>query len=401
MKKNFFSAIQGKFKAGFQGRYLGNILENIAATRVEVIEPLLKTAPLYGQRWTLKTVDRVTTEVAYLSPESKQKSEKEVTDRRADLAIEMDNGKQIAQILIEIKINDSFLNGQLEEYIDWAIRRNETEDRAVVFLTAFPLTEYEHNKISENSSFVRHYYLSELTDKLVANSKKSDLIALLVDYLCNEGYAMFNLFPNNHEGDSVDYESLLSFLVLTFLPHESGHGKVSNAKKIIRGPVVFGSLVQNWQLVSDRLADLKLGTGRRPTIRYFPEQGTKSCLETNQELSDATLLTVRKQIRKNKQWGRFWLTADTVLSDDVRMEWGQIIEIQHGNLENDINCSLYVVVKKRGAQCAGKFIFLKDGIRNKSLYSVEKFMDEIYKLMSDVKVQALLKDHDLRSSLNF
>jgi PD-(D/E)XK nuclease superfamily len=400
MNKNFFSAIQGKFKADFQGRYLGNILEHIAVNRIEVIEPLLKVAPLENRKWKLKEVDGVTTEVAYLSLESQEKSEKDGVDRRADLAIQMDNGKEVAQILIEIKVNDGFLKGQLEEYIDWAKKRNEVEDRAVVFLTAFPLTEHERKKINENSRFVHHFYLSELTDKLHSNSQNSELIALFVDYLCNEGYAMFNLFPSDGER-SADYDSLLSFLVLQFLPHESGHGKVSNAKKIIRGPVVFGSLVQNWQQVSDRLADLKLGAGRRPTIRYFPEQGKKSSSEENKELSDSTLLTSRKQIRKNKQWGRFWLTADTVLADDVRIEWGQIIEIQHGNQENEIDCSLYVIVKRKGVQRAGKFISLKDGIKNKNLYSVEKFMDEIFKLMSEVKDQALREDPDLSSFLEF
>jgi hypothetical protein len=264
-------------------------------------------------------------------------------------------------------------------------------------LTAFPLTEDERNKINDNSRFVHHLYLSGLTDKLRSNSKNSELITLFVDYLCNEGYAMFNLER------SADYDSLLSFLVLQFLPHESGHGKVSNAKKIIRGPVVFGSLVQNWQQVSDRLADLKLGAGRRPTIRYFPEQGKKSSSEENKELSDSTLLTSRIQIRKNKQWGRFWLTADSVLdkNNEVRIEWGQIIEIQHGNRENEIDCSLYVIVKKKGVQRAGKFITLKDGIGNKNLYSVEKFMDEIFKLMSEVKDQVLCEDPDLIGFLEF
>ena len=405
MNKNFFSAIQGKFKSDFQGRYLGNILEHISANRIEVIEPLLRVAPLDNRNWKLKEVDGVTAEVAYLSLESQQKSEKDGIDRRADLAIEMDNGKEIAKILIEIKINDGFLKGQLEEYIDWAKKRNEIEDRAIVFLTAFPLTECERNKINENSNFVSHLYLSELTDELRKKSKNSELIALFVDYLCDEGYAMFNLNSGKKEDEdySSDYGSLLSFLVLTFLPHTSGHGKVSKAKKISRGPVVFGSLVQNWQQVSDRLADLKLGAGRRPTIRYFPEQGTKSSLDENKQLNDAALLATRKQIRKNKQWGRFWLTADSVLDNhnNMRIEWGQIIEIQHGNRENNIDCSLYVIVKEKGVQRAGKFITLKDGIGNKNLYSAEKFIDEIFKLMSEVKDQALRENPSLTDLLRF
>lgn len=402
MNKNFFSAIRGKFNAEFQGRYLGNIIEHIAAARIEVIEPLLRAAPLKHPKWRLKEVEEVAAEVACVSLKSQRENEKEMIDRRADIFIKMDNGEKTAQILVEIKINDGFLKGQLEWYIDWARERSEIEDRAVLFLTAFPLTDYERNKINENSGFVRHFYLSELTDKLRSSAKNSELIALFVDYLCIEGYAMFNLLSDNGER-SADYDSLLSFLVLQFLPHESGHGKVSNAKKIIRGPVVFGGLVQNWQQVSDRLADLKLGAGRRPTIRYFPEQGKKSSLEENQELIDLTLLSSRKRIRENKQWGRFWLTADSVLDKDhgVRIEWGQVIEIQHGNRENEIDCCLYVLIKKRDIQHAGKFIYLKDGLCNKNLYSVEKFMDEIFKLMVEVKRRALCEDSDLKDFLKF
>ncbi len=401
MKNNFFSAIQRKFKADFSGRYLGNILEHIAANRVEVIEPLLRSAPLENSKWSLKAVQGVTTEVAYLSDESRLNDREEGTDRRADLAIELDNGKKIAKILIEIKIKDGFLKGQLEEYIAWAQKRVENEDRAVVFLTAFPLTQTERKQIENCSRYVSHMYLSELTDGLRLNSKNSELISLFVDYLSHEGYAMFDLLSKSDEGDYLDCDSLLSFLVLTFLPHQSGKGKVSTAKKIMRGPVVFGSLVQNWQQVSDRLADLKLGAGRRPTIRYFPEQGISSFREEAEELDHATLLITRKKIRENKQWGRFWLTADTVLDDGVRMEWGQILEVHQGSRENDIDCSLYVVIRKRGFQYAGKVINLKNGILNENLYSVESFMDEILELMNEVKDQALLKYPELKGPLKW
>jgi len=95
MKNNFFSAVQGKFKAEFHGRYLGHILEQIAALRPEVIAPLLKKAPLV-QRWPVKSVQDVTTEVSYLSDKSRREDEAEEKDgRRADLAIELDNGERI------------------------------------------------------------------------------------------------------------------------------------------------------------------------------------------------------------------------------------------------------------------------------------------------------------------
>lgn len=401
MKNNFFSAIQGKFKADFHGRYLGNILEHIAEKRMEIIEPLFRYAPLENKRkWTMKTVNGVSTEVAYLSNESHQKYEKEGVDRRADLAIELDDGKKTGRILVEIKVKDSFLHGQLEEYVGWAQERSEIEDRAVVLLTAFPLKEEEREYIEKKSPYVCHLYLSEFTDRLRSIVKDSELVTLFVDYLCQEGYAMFQLPSKSHQGDDTDYDALLSFLVLTFLPHESGKGKVSTAKKIMRGPSVFGSLVQNWQQVSDRLADLKLGAGRRPTIRYFPEQGIASYREGPIEFDDATLLIIRKQIRKNKKWGRFWLTADTVLDDGVRIEWGQILEVQQGRREDDIDCFLYVLIKKGGVQYSGKFIHLEDGIRNQDLYSVEIFMEKILNLLSQVKNQALHEYPELHKTLS-
>jgi len=397
MKNNFFSAIQGKFKADFHGRYLGNILEHIYSMRIEVIEPLLKCAPLQSSRkWGLNSIHGVTTEASYISNDSHKSDH---SDRRADLEIELDDGKNFGKILIEIKVKDNFLAGQLEEYITWAERSNEDEDRAVVLLTAFPLTKKERDYIAKNSKYVCHMYLSEFTDKLRSIAKNSELIGLFVDYLCHEGYAMFQLPSKGREGDNTDYDALLSFLVLNFLPHESGKGKVSSAKKIMQGPQVFGSLVQNFQQISDRFASLKLGASKRPTIRYFPEQGFSTYRENLIEISEANLLVTRKQIRKNKQWGRYWLTADTVLDDGIRIEWGQILEIELGNKQDDINCSIYVLIKKGGMQYSGKYMRIKDGIRNQDLYSLEKYMERLLDIAQNAINQARSEHPELDKSL--
>jgi hypothetical protein len=42
---NFFSDIQGKFNAKFDGRYLGHILEHLASVQPGVLQPLIKAAP--------------------------------------------------------------------------------------------------------------------------------------------------------------------------------------------------------------------------------------------------------------------------------------------------------------------------------------------------------------------
>lgn len=402
MKTNFFSDIQGKFSAEFHGRYLGNILEHISSKRIEVIEPLLRVAPLRNRKLKMNAVRDVTTEDAYLPEYSRLQDMKDGKDRRADLAIELDNGECVGKVLIEIKVKDKLLPGRLADYVSWAKGRTENDDRAVVFLTASPLDPVEHALIADNSEYVRHIYLSEFTDRLRTQINESELIDLFVNYLCQEGYAMFQLKPasENNEIDA-DYEALLSFLVLTFLPHNSGKGKVSTSRKIIRGPVVFGNLVQNWQQVSDRLADLKLGAGRRPTIRYFPEQGVVDSTGDIKNIPDENILYLRKKIRMNKRWGRFWLTSDSVLEDGVRIEWGQIIEIHKGTQENDINCYLYALIKKNGVQLSGELICIDGGFRNQELYSVERFIDRLNEVLQKAVGKALEKTPALKVSLRF
>lgn len=402
MKQNFFSAVQGKFKAEFHGSYLANIIQNIAIKRIEVVSPILTAAKLTGS-WSLKMIHDVSTEVAYLPTNTHNHDEKDVINRRADLVIELDNGSQVGTILVEIKINDKFLPGQLEEYINWAKQRsNKNGDRSVVFLTAFPLDHKDREFIKLNSAYVNHLYLSKFTDELRPFSTKSELISLLSDYLFHEGYAMFQIPPkskNNQKSDDTDYKALLSFLALSFLPHEGGHGKVSAAEMIARGPAVFSYLIHNWQQVSDRLADIKLGAGRRPTIRYWPEQATTSASTELSELSDKSILSERFRIRTNKLWGRFWLSADTVLEDNVRLEWGQIIEVQNGKLDNEIGCSIYVLIRKNRTQIAGKLVTLKNGIRDQNLYSVETYMNKLLEILDNVKEKALKEHPDLKVHL--
>lgn len=111
--KNFFSAIQGKFDAKYHGRYLGNIIEQIAAMRRDVVYPLIKVAPLEHGRWPLSSVQNVDAESLYLSEDHR------INDRRADLQITLESNVRTARILIEIKMHDQFLKGQLEDYVQW------------------------------------------------------------------------------------------------------------------------------------------------------------------------------------------------------------------------------------------------------------------------------------------
>lgn len=300
--KNFFSAIQGKFDAKYHGRYLGNIIEQIAAMRHDVVYPLIKVAPLMHGRWPVSTVQSVDAESLYLSEDHR------INDRRADLQITLESKTRTARVLIEIKMHDQFLAGQLEDYVHWVQERgaDDSDDRAVIVLTAFPLSEAEDSYLRTNRAYVRHMYLSEFMEALKPMEAGSELISLFADYLREEGYAMYQLLSAKE--DTADLNALRSFFVLNFLPHQSGHRRVASSQKVARGPIVFSSLVRNWQLVSDRLESLNLKLGRRPTVRYFPQQSQREG-EQAKIIEDESLLEIRRQVRRSKEWGRYWLTV--------------------------------------------------------------------------------------------
>ena len=378
---------------------MGNILEQIAAVRKEVVEPLLKKAPTKSP-WTLRAAQEVTTESAYLKGESEEQ------DRWADLEIKLESKEKTGSILVEIKVKDKFLPEQLENYIAWAKSRSENEDRAVVILTAFPINTDEARLIKNNSEFIKHIYISDFVNALHSKVIKSELIALFSDYLCKEGYAMYQLQPRTKNGESVDetdYNALSSFMVLTFLPHNSGKGKVASAKKIAHGPAVFSNIIQNWQLVSDRFEAIHLTDKRRPTIRYFPEQATNSPNVDIESLDDGSIFSEKKRIRSGKSWGRYWLTSDIVLDKikNLRLEWGQILEIQKGkDIEKTISCKIYVCIRKGQNQIGGKITLLDHGIKDQRLYSIELFMAELSKLAKSAKTQAIKKDQECAEKLN-
>lgn len=382
----FFSAIQGKFKAEFHGRYLGHILEQIAATRPEVIDPILKRAlKKMPSRWAVRSVS---TETNYLFSGNHSLDAEEIARRQADIEISLTEDSYSARVIVEIKMMDKFLDGQLEQYIDWAQRRNDDkcrEDRAVVVLSAYPLDVKSQLLIDDNPSYISHMYLSDLANDLNGSIENSELISLLKEYLTEEGYAMYQL-PDDKDGS--DYRAFHSFMVLNFLPHESGHGKVATQEKISRGPLIFSHLVQNWQLVSERLAYL-LKFKRIPTIRYFPQQAGS----TNFDGDD--FLESKRMIRKQKEWGRYWLSADCVCEKGLNVEWGQILEIRKGSEQDDeepIRCGIYALIRKDRKQLAwSDIVWLKNGIRQRDLYSPELFM-KLLNTSIDTAVAAALKE---------
>ena len=365
----FFTAIQNKFKADYHGRYLGHIIEQIAEVRPEVVTPILKNAPL-TRKVTSKSMEQiVSAEVHYTDTDDKDPR------RLADLEISLSGGGHLARILVEIKMLDKFLPGQLEAYAKWAMCRTNSEDRAVVVLTAYPIDKEANSFIDANKKVLRHMYLSDLTLGLDASTNNSELIQLFKSYLYEQGYAMYELKKENND---TDYKALLSFLVLNFLPHQSGYGKVSGSVKISRGPVVFSEIVKNWQLISDRLAS-HLNFTRSPTVRYVPQQGANE-QDLEYRLPNGQILEIRNNSRNGKRWGRYWLFSHCtfkVEKDTFYVEWGQIIQIQTNSSDSEkpIECGVYSLVKRGSNQLSKSGInWLENGIENSTLYHPEKML---------------------------
>lgn len=383
---------------------MGHILEQIAELHPEVMFPVVKKAQLGFTKHSKKSTLQVSTETRYLldefaaastsghSLEFNGQTEEEKKDRSADIQIALfDNDFFTCRIVVEIKMNDKFHEGQLQDYIDWAARRKSHDDRAIVVLTAYPLDVESQKIIDSNEELIQHMYLSDLIEGVKKLNIKSELIDIFSNYLTEEGYAMYQL--NSNSGES-DFNALRSFMVLSFLPHESGHGRVATSKNIARGPLVFSNLIQNWQLVSERLAS-DLGFTRIPTIRYFPEQATKEMM-SEIVLPEMHVLEARINARSRKTWGRYWLCSECVLPEEnLRIEWGQILQIKSGHDSDDsepaVDCTLYALLRRGKIQEPGaKTKTLDGGVENVALYSPDLFMAEIKKCI-DLKWLASLK----------
>ena len=396
---NFFSSIQGKFKATtdakklgakYEGRYLGNIIEHIAEVRPEIVDPFIKQSGLPPRK--KGDTPSVSSEYVYDQP-SKDKN------RRADLCIEWEANSD-ATLLVEIKINDSFLDGQIDAYGKWAKKAG----RAVVILTAHPLDPKSEKLIKKYR--LTHCYLSQYADK-IALLKGSELLKWFYQYLKEEGYAMYDLLK-----DKKDYNALLSFMALNFLPHASGKGRAVSKAKIAKGPDVFSNLVSNWQLMSNRLAKGKL-QAKAPSIRYFPEQGygkTPDERDYSDEWINLDDRSADKQVRNIKAWGRYYLTAH--LSnwpvEGLTLEWGQVISIQKGKTKEeivDIECLVYAAIILKGRKivslCDTDKLLMPQGIKNPKLYAIEEFMKLVMDCIEEAAKDGAKRNPEIKKNLAF
>ncbi|WP_446903732.1 hypothetical protein [Burkholderia sp. YIM B11467] len=214
---NYLSAIQNWFGAGYYGRHLSLILREIGKRHPKALTSFICVA--------CGVPSKELTGVAFAT-EYRFDGKKSI--RSADLAV-LVGAEEIPRVLIEIKYFDKPLlatrtkPAQLDDYAHWQQR---APGRKVLLLSR---EMHDSDKL-----IVRRW--SDLARHLTAHVSGSDLVAMLVDYLKEEGIVMQKVDP---------HKLLKYFKSLTFGRHGAGM-----LAKNIDGPAEFTKLLRNLQLIA-------------------------------------------------------------------------------------------------------------------------------------------------------
>ena len=379
----FFSDIQGKFKEQYTGRYFGHIIELVGGYSRQLIYPFLPK----GQKMDRGDRYELTPELSYIEDAHDANTD---ISRRCDLAIRIykSDGTLKFYILVEIKAQDRSTDNQLSDYVNWC--RADESVRSLVVLTVNPLESDESIIVNNNSSIARHMYVTEYVD-LIAQSATDGLEykKMVLDYFQEEGYIMNELSP-------TERDAFLHFMTTTFLPHKHGWGRNSDENRtgirtskenVKNGPIAFAKIVQNWQLISQRLSSI-VSLKQAPTVRYLPEQVYKSDCKHSSSLDiEEDFFLVHRDMQDSRLFGRMWLTADGDLGEGIKLEWGQIIQIENGkgNSAAPISIFVYALIRKKGVSTSlGQYkIKLDDGMDNPIYYKIDKFLECIQKVVRE------------------
>ena len=375
----FFSEFQSKFPATYSGQYVEAIIKSIANARISNGEKLPKILlPFFSH---LKINVR---NIIELSIESESSFSGSSQERRADLLVrfELTNGRTGA-IFIEIKVDDKIIgsknpgeNDQLDDYLT-AINSNKMMDNYFILLTAYPIEKNYLNKLKNFNQQASHLYIGDYGRNF---SGIDDLSAegMFYSYLIEKGYAMF--VPNDD-----DKNDFLSFMIMNFLRHQSGHGRAVSDRKISNGPIVFSKLVKNWQLISYRLNACIKSNGV-PAIRYLPEQIVKAKIEPQD-----TFVGHRMRMREARESGRMWLISEVVVKNQTRLSWTVIYSISHREENNDynyspINCQ-HVVSLRTGKDIHCEIESKKTSFHEYSNIPPEAIIDDILEAIRCIEKQ--------------
>lgn len=213
--RNFFGSIQRWFGGEYYGRHLGLILQEIGQRRPEALTSYL--AITFG-------LDRRALKGARFQAEYSFSGVKGW--RRADLAVFLEDDID-PFALIEIKYHDKPIPktdtkpAQLSDYQSW---RNREKEKRYILLLSREMHSAPGIEIRRWTTLARH---------LRPYALKSDLVAMLVDYLQEEGNAM----------QDINGVCLTKYIKRYLCHRKQGANNVE-------GPVEFSNLLKNMQLMS-------------------------------------------------------------------------------------------------------------------------------------------------------
>jgi hypothetical protein len=311
LNRNFFSHIQGKFGAlasdrktsDFQGRYVAEIIQSVAQQQPWILLPFVP-----GCR---NTELRCTTKYEYAD------------GRWADLAI-FSGDEMEARALVEIKAADIHNKrhnlGQLQTYAQWTAG---PPARATTYLCHYPLPKYMRDLLDRADIALNEMSLGEYAVQISKRTSQSELVRSFLEYLYFEGLALTPF-------DQSDMRALHTFLGFSFLPHVSGHKKLTSIDRVSDGPKIFAAIVQNWQLLAashaDRLRSKNKVSMRAPVVKY---------LSSPLYLANTALNNQNNSTYPRKVGGTWWIYARSVVSShngrNLYHEYGLALSVAKRN----------------------------------------------------------------------
>jgi len=214
---SYMSSISNWFKAGYEGRHLELVLLEIAKLKPKAISGYL------AKELGINVAEFDNAEYGIEVPFQGQRSQ-----RRADMAVWKD-GEVEPFVLVEIKYFDKPLaetENHAEQFADYRYWKGRAHGRHVLVLSR---ELYQARGIE-----VRRW--DHLARALREPAKQSDLIAMLVEYLEEEGIVMQN----------VDGAALERYFVRLVCDNRN----VGRAAGNLEGPIAFAKVLKNLQMMS-------------------------------------------------------------------------------------------------------------------------------------------------------
>ncbi len=336
--KSFFSSIKGYFDKTYAGRYDAIILREVSHECPKIMKLL------YGDFNSSK--HEIKLEYVY------KKGEKGKKGRRADIAIL--EGKRIC-CLIEIKVEDSPLKNQLEDYVSYSRKNNV----AFVYLTRHKPCK-EELCLLEKHVLCKHVMFSDLYD-LARNSvsiTNSTFGKTYLKYLEENG----NMFTE------IDPKGVKKFLTRMFLPW-GGNGRIRNTKDMVDTiPSTFKNIMNNLYIINE---DIKGKIDCQVTIDYAIFPYIKK-IDDKEYDNDG----VCRDVRKGKSGGEIFLYASGSFSEkpSVVIEYGLCLKAEPKN-KKKYYYNLYSSIYLSGWSIAEKKYIISEKQLSDKIFCIKKLVE--------------------------